>query len=306
MRRGNSKLGFRSGYVSPTGGFTLVELLVVIAIIGLLLALLLPAVQAAREASRRSQCASNLKQTGLALQNYHAFEDAFPPGARLRNAVGQRGVSWRVLILPYLERQSLYREIDPRPDGGAENWLAQGQMLDEFICPSGPLDGPIVGKLSHYSGISGAYRGDEFIELELERCGHVFTNGILYPDSRTRIADITDGTSHTLIAGERVYVLSDWMTGTTRDKKKPRICMDATNNLQHPINTRGHYVLDFPIPAGAIMVLFNNLDFGSEHPSGAQFCMADGSVHFLSEDIDFTIYQDLATKSGGEPNRWIP
>ncbi|KKL10766.1 hypothetical protein LCGC14_2552540 [marine sediment metagenome] len=101
-------------------GFTLVELLVVITIIGILIALLLPAVQAAREAARRMQCVNNLKQLGIAIQNYHSQHGSFPPGARLHKTETEVGLSWRVFVLPHLELNSIYEQINPLPNGGAK------------------------------------------------------------------------------------------------------------------------------------------------------------------------------------------
>ena len=96
-----------------------------ITIIGILLGLLLPAMQAAREASRRSQCTNNLRQLGIAIQNYHGQFKRFPPGAHMHKQEQQNSISWRVMILPFMEETTLYDQIRPKTDGGATNWAAQ-------------------------------------------------------------------------------------------------------------------------------------------------------------------------------------
>jgi prepilin-type N-terminal cleavage/methylation domain-containing protein/prepilin-type processing-associated H-X9-DG protein len=296
----------RSRYqqAAARSGFTLAELLVVIAIIGVLLAILLPAVQAAREAARRAACTNHLKQLGLALLNYHDQHSAFPPGAHLHERMNQASVGWRVLILPYMEESALYDEIRPLADGGAAHWDPSERAVESLLCPSGPREGPVIGQLSHFAGISGAYRGESRIDLEDSFCGDIYTNGILYLQSRTKIADVSDGTSHTLIVGERLYVFRNWMAGATQ-LTPTTICSGASKNIRFPINadpTRfGYFPGDPEAPPEADRgMLLNDLYFGSGHSGGAQFAYADGSVHFLRDDMDFTVYQDLATRDGGE------
>jgi prepilin-type N-terminal cleavage/methylation domain-containing protein/prepilin-type processing-associated H-X9-DG protein len=293
--------------------FTLVELLVVIAIIGILIALLLPAIQAARAAARRSGCQNNLKQLGLALQNYHAAKKVFPPGGRKHSTSGKIGISWRALILPQLEESSLHEQLGLRPDGGATNMLAAEKELPKvFACPAAEPSEDI-DKRSNYWGVCGAARNNERIDLEDMICGDLFTNGMFFPDSKTKTAKITDGTSHTLAVGERVYsVVRSWPTGVTWVGTPPtRICSEAANNIRYPINAShaqfGYYVADGKAPpTGPFSILGNDLFFGSNHSGGANFCFADGSVHYLNDTIDFTIYEDLATIAGQEVNRWNP
>ncbi len=291
----------------------------VIAIIGILVALLLPAVQAAREAARRSQCKNNLKQIGLGLLNYESQQRVLPPGALLHVQQMKPSISWRVLILPFIEQPALYEQINPLKDGGATNWEPSKRVVDTYLCPSTeqPSANGSVEIPSNYAAVSGAFRGDERIDLEKNSCGDIYINGIYYPTSRTRLAKIIDGTSHTLAVGERLYVFRHWMDGAAR--LGPRrtlngsqlVCVGATKNIRFPINAHpnefGHFKGDNQAPAGADKsVLLNDLYFASEHRGGAQFAFADGSVQFLNEDLDFTIYQDLATKAGGEINRWEP
>jgi prepilin-type N-terminal cleavage/methylation domain-containing protein/prepilin-type processing-associated H-X9-DG protein len=293
----------------PTAhGFTLVELLVVIAIIGILLGLLLPAVQAAREAARRSSCVNNLRQIGLALQNYHSQYRHFPPAAPLLAKEMDPSIGWRVLILPFLEETAIYQEIAPTPDGDAASWKPRGNAIDIYLCPSTerPVSGPTLQVPAHYAAVSGAYRGNDRFDLEDSFCGDIYKNGIFFPNSRTSIQKITDGTSHTLAVGERLYVFRDWMDGATWIGKPPtEICTEAAKNVRFPINANqqeyGYYVFDNFAPAGAKKdMLLNDLFFASKHSGGANFCIADGSVQFLQESIDFTLYQDLATRNGSE------
>jgi prepilin-type N-terminal cleavage/methylation domain-containing protein/prepilin-type processing-associated H-X9-DG protein len=288
--------------------FTLIELLVVVAIIGVLVALLLPAVQAAREAARRTACIDLLKQHATALQNYHSQNQVFPPGGRIHDVSSETGVSWRVLVLPFEEESSLYDRIGPTKTGGAQSWAPQSEMPALFRCPS--AEAAVVGvstlQVSNYWGVAGAARAGEGLDLEDLKCGDLDENGVLYPGSKTRIAMIEDGTSHTLALGERIYAFTAWMTGATAaGDPLYQACSEAANQFRYPINANhaewGYFVGHNPLPAGGQRkMLLNNLPFGSHHPGGANFAMADGSVRIVPETIDFTVLGDLATIAGGE------
>ena len=308
----------RRPLTNPEGrlAFTLVELLVVITVISILLGILLPAIQAAREAARRTRCTNNLRQLGIAIQVYHDLHGHFPPGSRLHAVDREPGVGWRVLILPQIEETNLYEQIRPTPDGGVFDRNPRAQIMDVLVCPSDQqqVPDPLLPKRSNYAGVAGAGRDNERIDLEDSICGDVFIDGIFYPESRTKIAKIEDGTSHTIAIGERNYIFNndDWMTGATRvGMPATRICMDATKNVRYPINADsgqfGFFIGDTNAPsADQRTMLLNDLFFGSAHSGIAQFCLADGSVQTISDDIDFTIFADLATIAGGEVNRWNP
>lgn len=289
-------------------GFTLVELLVVIAIIGVLIALLLPAVQAAREAARRSQCSNQLRQQGLALQGYHGEHGRFPAGGLLHDLLGQNGVSWRVLILPFVEEGDLFDRIGIARNGGAiETDPYQSQMPSLFACPSMVVS---TKRFSTYAGVGGNPIAGPIKGVATRGCASYATNGVLHPGSRTRIAQITDGTSHTAAIGENVYFLAwSWMNGPRRTKSGSdvTVCSNASNNVLYPINASheafGYYFGDNDRPDGTkAEVPMNDLWFGSPHPGGAYFCFADGSTRFLSDSVDFNAYQAAATIAGEELN----
>ncbi len=312
---------------SKDGGFTLVELLVVVAIIAVLVGLLLPAVQAARAAARRTMCSSGLRQIALASLEYEGAEDELPSGHLLSQKPRTDGFSWRVPLLPYLEEQALLDLIEPKPGGGFEKRFVPIPAL--YVCPSEP-EPPInpsaaeaadetdpsiapTSIWSSYAGVSGS--GERWILSDEAVYGPTFIDGVYYPDSQTKLAEITDGTSHTLAFGERRYLsnASNWVAGGLWDglvagngKTLVRgIHMKGTKNVRYPLNADpnqfGYYGLDFSRPTGAPSSLRqNDFYFGSHHAGGAFFALVDGSVQFLTDEIEITLYRDLATRNGGE------
>ena len=235
-------------------GFTLVELLVVIAIIGVLVALLLPAVQAAREAARRMQCGNNLKQIGIALQNYHDTFNSMPYGARSRSlASATWGPSWYVGILPFAEQKNLSDQIESRAlanadynssSTGAVGEAAHNQKIPWMLCPSSPLpqtetvSSKWVSTNPSYVGLSGAVVGStssplgnntggtgeaNFIESRYSPgavSGQVSGGGMLIPNETLNMAAAIDGTSNTMIVSE----ISDYYYHTDNSRKR----IDAT------------------------------------------------------------------------------
>ena len=275
-------------------GFTLIELLAVIAVIGILMALLFPAVQAAREAARRLQCRNNLRQVALALHAYHDRSGSFPPLSVVnRNGPEPKGWwSWRVRILPELEQQSLYQNIDLREDvwDNAHKYLPYtSQKITVFQCASDPNVGLIYESsdvvpdgeayaLASYYGCRGSTRG-------------LPGDGVFPATNRAvRLRDVIDGTSKTFLVGERPADSAAewgwWAAGTGLDDEG-----------------LGDHVLDADerFHAGDLHNTSEDLEhFWSAHPGGAHFVMCDGSVHFLPYTIDDRIFKALASRNGGE------
>lgn len=328
------------GPFRTSAGFTLVELLVVIAIIGILVALLLPAVQAAREAARRAQCINNLKQIGLALHNHESAMRAFPSGANvkmpypmaskysaLQEAVnGKDGSSWIVRILPHIEEQALYEQWDFTKNVTGNRLVAETDIMT-FYCPSRrnrvrPEDEErmLLGWKrggNDYGGCGG--RGDIFWNFSgpaLHICPHDMSGGddwhvaafpigidavgVLNPISVTKFKDITDGSSHTLLAAEveRHSPLGNWTPNYPNCSffNHDGWAFGGASTLFSC--SPGAGLFDPSQPGG-----FNTghvESAGSEHPGGANFCFADGSVQFLSENMDSLVYAALGSMSGEE------
>ena len=285
--------------------FTLIELLVVIAIIAILVALLLPAVQQAREAARRSSCKNNLKQIGLAMQNYHDVHSTFPPGyvRRAGSDPRQPNTGWGVYILPQLEQAALYDLIDTESNGFSVDWNTDNQALFEvarsvvnpYMCPSDPSDG-----INQDWVINNSLTGDK----KVGKSNYQANKPLFDLNSKLKMRDITDGTSNTFFIGEKTsqngFRAGIWM-GAHKWGSDPTHYTDesifgraigATGGVDYRINGDGTGAAD-PNPH-----LKNN--FSSTHQGGAQFVFADGSVHFLSENLSKEVYEALATPSGGE------
>ncbi len=283
-------------------GFTLIELLVVIAIIGILVALLLPAVQQAREAARRTQCKNNLKQMGLALHNYHDTHNMLPPAwvgvdpqLFLASANGINGWGWGAKVLPQLDQSPLYGRINfSQSVLESQNLEVRALPLAVFRCPSDSGaqrftihshedDSPLAElATANYIG--------NFGTTEMHACedlppGVVCQgNGMLFHNSSLRFADVQDGLTQTFLIGERRTLESQGWFSTWAGhiphgaESAQRILGSADHTPNHPNN---HFD-----------------DFGSNHVGGAHFLMGDGSVRFISANIDQNTYQSLATRAG--------
>ncbi len=320
--------------------FTLVELLVVIAIIGILIALLLPAVQAAREAARRSQCQNHLKQIALALHNYHDSNDRFPPGHdydpnRPASATGRMHPEmwgWAAYILPQMEYGGLYDQLDVK-NRSLSQVLAAGPVvaalvqtpLPTFFCPTDPggdqgarvahqsrawTSGPGVtaGGLTNFRPGASAYVANQGChDLDQNRIPNF--PGPFYSRSRVAISDILDGTSNTVLVGERD--LSGcrggiWAGVNNADQS------DLTGIFQ--VLGNGDRNVKLNSPANVTSTDGCARGFASLHVGGAQVALCDGSVRFVSENIPFIsartipppnagsgIYQRLLTIKDGQP-----
>jgi len=317
-------------------GFTLVELLVVIAIIGVLVALLLPAVQAAREAARRMSCGNNLKQIGLALQNYHDAFKSFPFGNR-----GNRDQpNWRFAILPFMEEGNVYDQADFVGGGFNStssypgNTFLVGLIVDTYNCPSSaaPINGLEVapspvnanngnGQLMSYVGISGATAESGFSVTghcggEHSSTGTGCNNGILATNETFKMASIIDGTSNTIIVAEQSGLVK-----TSDGREDLRANFDGGWAGAHRINLiapqtssgnpaggAGITTIRWAIntdsasadaPIGANTPSGANTILNSFHAAGIQSVRADGSVHFVSETIKMLTLRKLCSKDDG-------
>ena len=275
----------------PGIGFTLVELLVVITIIGILIALLLPAVQAAREAARRMQCQNNLKQIGLALHLYHDVHKSFPWGTGYQGPLW----SWAALILPYLEQKAAHDLIDYSIGyNNPINEEAIGQLIPTYQCPSAPEN----ELCSCCRGIPGEEDAGEtnYVGIAHHETGYLYNNingsGLLFPDSGVRIAHILDGTSQTLMVGEVDLDQDDpWKTDNP-DYCPALQCYVGRAWAEGNIVTTAYGINSKPIMLTPAVI--------SRHPDGAQFAFADGHVSFVSESINQATLEELTTRDGGE------
>jgi prepilin-type N-terminal cleavage/methylation domain-containing protein len=305
--------------------FTLIELLVVIAIIGILIALLLPAVQKVREAANRTSCLNNLHQMALACHLYHDSWDRFPSGyiygntlpmwgrtpARFQhrpppgsfNIDNSPGWSWAALLLPYLEQQPLADAINYRLPVEAPSMQDQRSIeLKMFTCPSDRYTG--LFDVHWYGGFKLAQAATNSYAACYGFGDTLAThpeagNGIFFRNSKIRFADITDGTSNTIMIGERgaFFTQTPWagvMTGGTARTTpgapvyvsivEPSTVMALARVARKTLNS------PYSEP----------YDFFSPHPATCAFAFADGSVHPLKFDTELEVLQALATRAGAE------
>ena len=308
---------FGAGVLRPAIGstrqaFTLVELLVVIAIIGVLVALLLPAVQAAREAARRMSCSNSLKQLSLALHNYENTYITLPPAGIDSNQMG-----WTVMLLPYIEQKILFDRFNLN----AGSWealdrinIVKGVRIKAFVCPSlsTPRDNFSVFNANeanvsalHYYAVLGPIGPNSsggnapYLQQGLDAgfgfCaaqgafGQARLSGTNVIPINNPLRAISDGTSNTLLLGELAWnnypYWRPWTRGYYTDNRGTLLY--ASKNVKNPINSR--------VSDG-----WNDGSFGSLHPTGAMFARADGSVQFLRQNVDMGTYRALASRDGGE------
>jgi prepilin-type N-terminal cleavage/methylation domain-containing protein len=277
--------------------FTLVELLVVIAIIGVLVALLLPAVQEAREAARRTHCVNNMKQWGLAAHDYHDTHNVLPPGCKRPSGYG-----WRAHSLPYLEQDPIFDMVDDLEGKIRDCWSKTNsppnhpgdKLVDILYCPSDPhayettfWDTPDRRfHVSNYMGVSDSKVSNNDEEHFAESDDAVgCCDGTYYWESKVAFKHITDGLSNTLIVGERgIMTHNPWGYGIcswgTRDG-----WLSMENGIQPVVGKANG---------------FHDKHFWSHHPGGTHFMMGDASCRFVSEDTNIDTLQALASINGGE------
>ena len=309
--------------------FTLVELLVVIAIIGILVGLLLPAVQAAREAARRMQCSNNAKQIALSCHNYESAFRVFPAGGIVTYPTGvtptaanfctvgsdRTQAPWLVLILPFMEETNLHSRFDfgkrftgsSNIPGDAPNNTLFTQRMAKYQCPSDPNSGSNINN-SNYLGVQGG--GPPVPATGSAPCSTqsgqrvFFQNGLIYANSRTRMADITDGTTNCFLVGESRYMPTPNMR-TDGFHAGWASSLKADNAFAVPL-TFAAAVLQINAqrecrPGVADCFNFVSRLFGSQHTGGCTFGLADGSVQFISQNIDITVYRQVAIRNDGFP-----
>lgn len=318
-------------------GFTLVELLVVIAIIGILIGMLLPAVQMVREAARRTQCLNNMRQLGLSLHNYESAHKAFPPSRLIPDdndipsGVSNSGEqsafqSWTTLILPFVEQGNLADTYNYRQawfdNVNSQNYTAISYQLELFKCPSSPTKNGrdpfhvINAAAGDYGSINEVKKKVYTEVLNIDAPSSASRLGLLGKFEKNPIASCTDGTSNTFFVGEcagqpDVYIASGRMSmddfaNYTDDKvvnfNGQLVPVDGTGwadpDAGFSINGATASGLD---KHGPFMVnKINVSEVFSFHDQGASFAMADGSVHFVSESVDAAAFVAMCTRSGGE------
>lgn len=280
-------------------GFTLIELLVVIAIIAILIALLLPAVQQAREAARRSNCKNNMAQLIIAVHNYEMAYEMLPPGSvnakgPIRNEAKGYHMSWVTQLLPYIEEGVAFRKLNFKAGAYDEkNQQVRRHRIPLLVCPSESYYDESVGfPTINYAGCHNS----------TEAAINTNNNGVLFLNSHIRYSQITDGASKTIILGEVAVEGKPgednksqlgWISGTRTTLRNTGTDLNA--EIHDPDMPHGN---DEP-PKQKRDISFVG-GFSSHHPGGAHFAFGDGSVRFLSQNINVETFKNLGNRADGE------
>ena len=281
-------------------GFSLVELLVVIAVIGVLVSLLLPAVQAARSAARRISCDNNLKQLGIGLHNYESAVRRMPPGYVYKPGPqgNHAGFGWGAMLLPYVEQTAVHAQVDfSRPVFDSRNGSIREMHLPLFLCPEDTVsNGSFVEMASEKYAMASyvaSFGPPDLDDTQEKREGLFSRNG------GTRFAEVLDGLSNTLACGER-------QNGPFRKSgvHGPHFSYETTwigavRDIADPSDDHGHMVL-FQTGSTPNSEFSDDRDVSAPHVGYANFLFGDGSVRLLTEEIDLKVYQSLSTKAGSE------
>ena len=304
-----------NGFIPLQRAFTIVELLVVTAIIWMLIAILLPAVQLAREAARRASCQNNLRQIALALHSYHDRHRVFPPGTQLadyRYSTVSKSYSWHTMILPEVDQQVMYKQFNFNIDcqDKLHRQLTKKQ-LPVFLCPSDPqsaqsvvvTSGTLAGSwgANNYFGVSGTnaltqgYSANDCSQQDpVAEPKYRVHSGMFFENSSVSLADITDGTTQTVLIGDR-GVVEEW--GRWAGPGLAPLCPWGLADVLLP------GAIDHSVWKGGVRsktgTVSDRLFFWSYHSGVFQVALADGSVRGLSMQIDSALFHDLCTKASG-------